>query len=71
MPSSSWALVTPSTTLIRVLSMLRPRAASSSTRWATMRASSCAVSVAGTMLGGTPQDRASKSTGGKKPPRLA
>ena len=45
--------------------------ASSSTCFATMSARSCAVSVAGTIDGGMPHAIGSKSTSGKKPPRLA
>ena len=72
-PSSSWAEVTPRMTLVRDRSAPWncPPWASLSTRWATMRASSWAVSVAGTMLGGTPQPMASKSTFSRKAPRLA
>ncbi|MBV6414851.1 MAG: hypothetical protein OMOMHJEC_02687 [Xanthomonadales bacterium] len=71
--SSSCALVTPRITEIRERSMASncPRAASSSTCCATINASSCEVSVAGSCDGGTPQPSASKSTFGRKPPRLA
>ena len=48
-----------------------PCDASSSTCWATISASSCAVSVAGTVEGGTPQPTGSKSTDGRNPPRFA
>ncbi len=55
----------------RSTSSTAPPQASSSTCWATIRASSCEVSVAGTMLGGTPQPMASKSTFGRNAPRRA
>ena len=72
-PSSSCAEVTPSMMLIfsRSMSWNCPRAASSSTCFATMSASSWLVSVAGTMFGGTPHAMGSKSTSGRKAPRFA
>lgn len=70
-PSSSCPEVTPRMTETRERSswVNWPRTASSSTCWATIRASSCAVSVAGTTLGGTPKAIGSRSTGSRKPPR--
>ena len=72
-PSSSWALVTPRMTLILLLSISAnwPPAASSSTRFAVMSARSWEVSVAGTMLGGTPHSSGSKGMSSRKAPRLA
>jgi hypothetical protein len=71
-PSSSWPEVTPRITLARSRSMVAnwPWVASSSTRWATISARSCEVSVAGRMLGGMPNSMASKGTLGRKAPRL-
>ena len=71
--SNSWADVTPRMTDIRERSSESnwvPRA-SRSTCSATIKASSWDVSVAGTMLGGTPHPIASKSTLPRKPPRRA
>ena len=70
-PNSSWPEVTPRITEARRRSSSPNwvRSASSSTRWATMSARSCAVSVDGTTLGGTPKLSASKSIGSRKPPR--
>ena len=71
-PRSSWPEVTPRMTLARSRSIWAnwPCVASSSTRCATMRASSCAVSVAGRMDGGMPNSIGSKATSGRKAPRL-
>ena len=70
---SSCAEVTPKITEVRERSM-RPRSPllpSSSTFCATISASNCAVSVAGTVLGGTPKPIGSKGTSFKNAPRLA
>ncbi len=71
--SSSCPEVTPRITPMRSRGSAAnwPRAASSSTRCATISASSCTVSVAGTMLGGTPNPRVSNGTGSRKAPRRA
>ncbi len=72
-PNNSWPDVTPRITETRERSRSAnwPRVASSSTRWATMSASSCAVSVEGTTLGGIPKPITSRSTASRNPPRLA
>ena len=71
--TSSVALATPKMTEIFSRSMAAnwPREASSNTSLATPSASSCAVSVAGTMFGGTPKSIGENSTWGKNPPRRA
>ncbi|CAM2959721.1 hypothetical protein MYIN104542_12070 [Mycobacterium intermedium] len=62
--TSSVALATPSTTETRSRSMWEksPSATSSKTCLATASASSCAVSIAGTVFGGTPKSEGTKST---------
>ena len=72
-PKSSWAEVTPKMTEVRLLSISLnwPWVASFKTRWAMISASSCAESVAGTILGGTPQERASNGTLSMNAPRVA
>jgi len=71
--TSSWAEVAPRMMLTRLRSMCRndPRVASSMTRLAAMSPSSCEESVAGTMLGGTPNSMGSKSIADRNPPRRA
>ena len=70
--TSSVADATPSTTLMRLRSMLSnlPRVASTSTRLATTSAKSCAVSVAGRVFGGSPNSSGENSTSDRKPPRV-
>ncbi len=64
---------TPSTTPILSLSssLASPYPPSSRTSFATMSDRSCALSVTSRMFGGSPNSMGSKSTSGRKPPRLA
>ena len=70
-PSSSMPAAAPRITLTREVSILAncPRVASSSTRRATISASSWQVSMEESVLGGTPNSIGSKSTLSRKAPR--